>query len=146
MVRQPVMVDGTALQWEGVTDATVTLWPRKVSSSFYVVRGLKYGILGTDVLASLEIQIDVTRKRLYLDGKEVTEFDRMKHTSVPSVCLIKFGRVYSASKLVASPGEERIIRGKVQSNTPGPVTWTGIVEVLDEFTERSSLLGMCYCS
>ena len=68
MVRQPVMVDGTALQCEGVTDATVTLGPRKVSSWFYVVRGLKYGILGTDVLASLEIQIDVARKRLYIDG------------------------------------------------------------------------------
>ena len=37
MVLQPVM--GTAFQCEGVTDATVTLGPRKVSSSFYVVRG-----------------------------------------------------------------------------------------------------------
>ena len=45
----------------GVTDATVTLGPFKVSSSFYVVRGLKYGILGTEVMASLEIQIDVAR-------------------------------------------------------------------------------------
>ena len=55
-----------------ITDATLTLGPRKVSSSFYVVRGLKYGILGTDVLASIEIQIDVARKRLYRDGQKVT--------------------------------------------------------------------------
>ena len=134
MVRQPVMADGTALQCEDVTDATVTLGPRKVSSWFYVVRGLKYGILGTDVLASLEIQIDVARKRLYLDGQEVTEFDRMEHTSVLSFCLIKFGRVYSTAKGVVSPGDKRIIQGKVHSNTPRPVTWTGIAEVLDEFT------------
>ena len=134
-------MDGTAFQCEGVTDATMTLGPRKVSSSFYVVRGLKYGILGTDVLASSEIPIDVDHKRLYLDRQEVTQFDRMEHTSVRSVCLINFGRVYSTARIVVSPGRERIIRGKVHSNTPGPVTWTGIVEVLDEFTERSSLLG-----
>ena len=75
----------------GVTDATVTLGPRKVSSSFYVVRGLKYGILGTDVLASLETHADrccPVNVYIDLDGQEVTEFDRMEHTSVPSVCLI----------------------------------------------------------
>ena len=93
------------------------------------------------MLAPLEIQMDVARKRLHLDGQEVTEFDRMEHTSVLSVCLITFGRVYSAAKVVVSTGEKRIIRGKVQSYTPRPVTWTGIAEVLDEFTERSSLLG-----
>ena len=93
------------------------------------------------MLASLEIQMHVARKRLYLERQEVTEFDRMEHTSVLSVCLIKFGRVYLVEKVVVSPGEERIIQGKVHSNTPEPVTSIGIVNVLDEFTERSSLLG-----
>ena len=41
--------------------------------------------------------------------------------------------------MVISPGEERKIWGRIHSNTP--TTWTGVVEVLHELTERSGLLG-----
>ena len=139
MVRQPIMVDGSALRCEGMTDMlTLTIGPSKISQSFYVVRGLEYGILGTDILAHLNVQIDVATKSLYLHGQKVSTFETVT-AATSSVCLIKFGQVYSPDRVVISPGEERTIWGRIHSNTP--TTWTGVVEVLQELTERSGLLG-----
>ena len=139
MVRQPIMVDGSALRCEGMTDMlTLTIGPSKISQSFYVVRGLEYGILGTDILAHLNVQIDVATKSLYLHGQRVSTFETVT-AATSSVCLIKFGQVYSPDRVVISPGEERTIWGRIHSNTP--TTWTGVVEVLHELTERSGLLG-----
>ena len=71
MVRQPVMIDGSALQCEGMrNELTLTIGPSKVSKPFYVVRGLEYDILGTGILAHLNVQIDVATKSLYLHGKK----------------------------------------------------------------------------
>ena len=139
MVRQPIMVDGSALRCAGMTDMlTLTISPSKISQSFYVVRGLEYGILGTDILAHLNVQIDVATKSLYLHGQKVSTFETVT-AATSSVCLIKFGQVYSPDRVVISPGEERTIWGRIHSNTP--TTWTGVVEVLHELTERSGLLG-----
>ena len=45
------MVDGSALLCEGMTDElTLTIGPCNVSNSFYVVRGLEYGILTMNIL------------------------------------------------------------------------------------------------
>ena len=50
MIRQPVMVDGPAFRCKGTTDeVTLIIAPFKVSHSFYVVRGLIYGILAADI-------------------------------------------------------------------------------------------------
>ena len=90
------------------------------------------------MLASLEIQIDVARNVYISMGRRSLSSIEWDIPLSLQACLIKFGRVYSAGKVVVSPGEKRIIRGKVHSNNPGP----GMVEVLDEFTER----WMCYGS
>ena len=55
-----------------------------------------------------------------------------------SVCLIKFGQVYSPDRVAISPVEERTIWGRIHLSTPA--TWTGVVEVLDKLTERSGIL------
>ena len=70
-----VKVDGSALRCEGMTDGlTLTIGLSKVSKSFYVVRGLQYGILWTDILAYLNVQIDVAMKSLYLHDQKVSTF------------------------------------------------------------------------
>ena len=56
IVRQPVIVDGTALRCDGTS---LQLGSHKVHSSFYVVQGIEYGIMGTDILSTIEVQIDV---------------------------------------------------------------------------------------
>ena len=107
MVRQPVKVDGAALQCESMTDELkLTISLSKVSKSFYVVRGLEYGILGTDIPARLNLQIDVATKSLYLHCQKVSTFETVG-AATSSVCLIKFGRVYSPYRALISPGEER---------------------------------------
>ena len=88
MVWQPVMVDGSALRCKGMTDElTLKIGPSKVSKSFNVVRGLEYGILGTDILAHFNMQIDVATKSLYLHGQKVSIFETVG-VATSSVCLI----------------------------------------------------------
>ena len=83
IVRQPIMVDGFALRCEGMTDMlTLTIGPSKISQSFYVVRGLEHGILGTDILAHLNVQIDVATKSLYLHGQKVSTFETVTAATV----------------------------------------------------------------
>ena len=54
------MVNGSALRCEGMTDElTLTIGLCKVSRSLAVVRGIKYGILETNILARLNVQINV---------------------------------------------------------------------------------------
>ena len=59
VARQPIMVDSTVLRCKGMVNEFIQLVSRGIRASFYVVRGISYGILGTDVLSSLAVQIDV---------------------------------------------------------------------------------------
>ena len=113
----------------------IQLGSRGIRASFYVVRGISYGILGNDVLSSLAVQIDVGNKRLIIDREEALTFEKID-TVQQSVQLVKFGRVFSP---VHSSGQEVTIWGQVRSVTP--TEWTGIVEVTEELCERSGLLG-----
>ena len=66
----------------------IQLGSRGIRASFYVVRGISYGILGTDVLSSLAVQIDVANKRLFIDREEVLTFEKID-TVQQSVQLVK---------------------------------------------------------
>ena len=77
VARQPVMVDGTILRCEGMVNEFIRLGSRGIRASFYVVKGISYGILGTDVLSSLAVQIDVANKKLCMDGDEVSSFEKV---------------------------------------------------------------------
>ncbi len=139
MVQQPVMVDGSALQCESMTDElTLTIGTSKVSKSFYVVRGIEYGILGTDNWHISMCKLTLLQKVYICMVRRSRSTFETVGASTSSVCLTKFGRVYSPDRVVISPGEERTIGGRIHSNTP--TTWTGVVEVLDELTKRSGLL------
>ena len=84
---------------------TLTIGPSKVSKSFYVVRGLEYGILCTDMLAYVNVQIEVATKSLYLHDQKVSTLE-IVGAATSSVCLIKLGLVYSSDRVVISSGEE----------------------------------------
>ena len=79
------MVDGCALRCEGMTDElTLTIGSSKVSKSFCVVRGLEYGILGTDILAHLNVQIDVAVK------VSICKVKRSPHSKLSGWLLVRF--------------------------------------------------------
>ena len=60
------------------------------------------------------------------------------------VRLLKFGQVYMPSSVLVGPGQETTIWGNIHSNVTSELT--GIVEVLDELSERSGLLRCAtYC-
>ena len=101
--------------------------------------------MGTDVLSTLEVQIDVANGKLFLKGEEVTTFQPVKSEPTRSeVRLLKFGRVYSPSSVLVGPGQETTIWGNIHANVTSE--WTEIVEVVDELSERSGLLGCAtYC-
>ena len=84
------------------------------------------------------MQIDVAPKSLYLHGQKISTFETVG-VATSSVCLIKFGQVYSPDRVIILPGEKRTIWGRIHSNTP--TKWTGVVEVLNELTGWSGLLG-----
>ena len=141
IVRQPVMVDGTALRCEGTVVTSLQLRSHKVHSSFYVVQGIEYGIMGTDTVSTLEVQIEVAHNKLFLKGEEVTTFQPVKSEPRRSEVrlLMSFGRVDSPSRILVEPGQEITIWGNVHSNVASERT--GIVEGMDELSERSGLLG-----
>ena len=145
IVRQPIMVDGTTLQCEGTVVTSFQLGSQKVYSPFYVAKGIDCGVLGTDVLSTLEVQIDVANRKSLLKGEEVTTFQPVKSEPTRSEeRLLKFGRVYSPSSVLFRLGQETTIWGNIHSNATSE--WTGIVEVVDELSERSGLLGCAtYC-
>ena len=108
------------------------------------MKGIACGVLGTDILSTLEVQIDVANRKLFLKGEEVTTFQPVKSEPTRSeVRLLKFGRVYSPSSVLVGPGQETTIWGNMHTNVS---EWTGIVEVVDELSERSRFLGCAtYC-
>ena len=103
------------------------------------MKGIDCGVLGTDVLSTLEVQIDVANRKLFLKGEEVTTVQPVKSETRSEVRLLKFGRVYSPSSVLVGPGQETTIWGNIYSNVTSE--WTGIVEVVDELSEHSGLLG-----
>ena len=114
-------------------------------SSFYVVQGIEYGIMGTDIFSTLEVQIHVAHNKLFLKGEEVTTFQPVKSEPRRSeVRLLSFGRVYSPSRILVEPGQEITIWGNVHSNVASERT--GILEGMDELSERSGLLGCATCA
>ena len=132
IVCQPIMVDGTTLQCEETVVMSFQLGSQKVYSSFYVVKGIDYGVLGTDILSTLEVQIGIANRRLFLKGEEVTTFQPVKSAPTRSeVHLLKFGRAYSPSSVLVRPGQETTIWGNIHSNVTSE--WT---------TFRT--FGMCY--
>ena len=57
--------------------------------------------MGTDVLSSLEVQIDVANRKLFMKGEEMTTFQPIKSEPTKSeVRLLMFGRVYSPSSVL----------------------------------------------
>ena len=78
IVPQRIMVDGITLQCEETVVTSFQLGSQKVYRLFYVVNAIDCGVLGTDVLSTLEIQIDVANRKLFLKGEEVTTFQPVK--------------------------------------------------------------------
>ncbi len=64
------MVDGTTLQCEGTVVTSFQLRSQKIYSSFYVVKEIDCGVLGTDILSTLEVQIDDANRKLFLKEKK----------------------------------------------------------------------------
>eukprot|EP00118_Oscarella_pearsei_P022187 m.253195 g.253195 ORF g.253195 m.253195 type:complete len:502 (+) comp40368_c2_seq9:3206-4711(+) len=135
MARQPVMVDGSELRCEGTSTANLRIGSKSFQHSFYVVRDMPYGIFGTDILAHLEVKIDVANKKLIIDGSEILVFEPAPQKG-SSCSLVGFGQVYSVTEVVVMPGQESVIWGKVHSSLRKD--WTGIVERL---MEKTGLLG-----
>ena len=74
-------------------------------------------VLGTDILSTLEVQIDVANRKLFLKGEEVTTLQPVKSEPTRSeVRLLKFGRLYSPSSVLFGPGQETTIWGNRHSN------------------------------
>ena len=93
--------------------------------------------MGTDVLSSLAVQIDVANKRLFID-REVLTFGKIDNVQ-QSVQLVKFGQAFSPVHRTIPSGQEVTIWGQVRSVTS--TEWKGIVEVTEGLCERSGLLG-----
>ncbi len=74
----PVMVDGTTLQCEKTVVTSFHLGSQMVYSSFYVANGTDCGVLGTNILLTLEIQTDFSNRKLFLKGEEVTTSQPVK--------------------------------------------------------------------
>ena len=60
------------------------------------MKGIDYRVLGTDILSTLEVQIDVANRKLFLKGKEMTTFQPTRS----GMRLLKFGGVYSPSSVL----------------------------------------------
>ena len=82
IVRQPITVDCTALQREVTLATSFQLGYQNVYSSFHVVKRIDCGVLGTDILSTLEVQINAANRKLFLKGEEVTTFQPVKPTKV----------------------------------------------------------------
>lgn len=92
-----------------------------------------------NLLSSLEVQIDVAEKKLFLGGNEVSTFHHMSPPHRLSACLVKFGRVYSPADINVPANSETVIWGKVHSCESED--WTGMVEVTEDFKESPRTLS-----
>ena len=95
VARRPVMVGGTIIRYEGTLNEINQLGSLGIRASFYVVIGISYGILGIEVLSSIEVQIDVINKKLCIGGKELSslkKFDIIQQSVQP----VKFGREFAS--------------------------------------------------
>ena len=66
------------------------------------------GFLGTDVRSTLEVQIDVANRKLFLKKEGMTRFPPVR--SEPTRCevrILKFGRVCSSSSALVEPEHAR---------------------------------------
>jgi hypothetical protein len=139
VAQQPIMVDGSAIQCDGLVTVTVTVGRCQIYGKFFVVEDIPYGIFGTDILGPLNAQINVGEKTLILNGTEVPTFQPFP---VPqsSVKLIKFARVYAIRDVVVEPGEEVIVWGN-PCGCDDKEEWTAIVEPNEDFLERTGLIA-----
>lgn len=139
VAQQPIMVDGSAIQCDGLVTVPVTVGRCRIYGKFFVVQDIPYGIFGTDILGSLNAQINVGEKTLILNGTEVPTFQPVP---VPqsSVRLVKFAKVCAVRDVVVESGEEVTVWGNLRGCNDDE-EWTAIVEPNEEFLERTGLIA-----
>ena len=102
------------------------------------MKDIECGILGTDILSTMAVKIDLASRKLFLGGEEISAYEQVSPCKL-AMQFVKFGRVYSLKQTVVPPGEEKTVWGRVHSSTT--TEYTEIAEMGEEFSDRCGLLG-----
>ena len=147
LARQPVMVDGTSIRCEGTVTTSLQLGPREVTAQFYVVPGISDGILGMDILAKLDLQIDTGSRRLFIDNQEISQYEwipSQHNCDSAEVRLVRYGRVYAVTDATIPPNAEYTVWGRVHTTGQYDTEkWLGVVEVTEDLSTLTGLIGCC---
>ena len=132
---KPVSVDQTPVNCSGVTFTSVKIGTSRVSTKFYVVEGIDYGILSFPLLSQLGAIIDCNKNTVSINGMPITNIPPTVQDTV--VTTARVCRVQLTTSTVIHPGQEKLLSAKLVGQDDSP--FEGIVEPTPEFVSRTGL-------
>ena len=133
MEQKPVSVDGSEVKCTGVVHAELKVGDKIITTLFYVMKSLEYGILGMAALKQLGANIDTVTGSMFVDGMVVGNTVNADQNIVTARCY----HVRLKQSTVIGPGEEKLLTGVAEISAP----FTGLVEASDSFIQRTGLLA-----
>ena len=132
---KPVSVDQMPVNCSGVTFTSVKIGTSRVSTKFYVVEGIDYGILSFPLLSQLGAIIDCNKNTVSVNGMSITNIPPTVQDTV--VTTARVCRVQLTTSTVIHPRQEKLLSAKLIGQYDSP--FEGIVEPTPEFVSRTGL-------
>ena len=133
--QKRVSVDGSEVKCSGVVSAQLTVGDKVITSLFYVMKSLEYGILGMAVLKQLGANIDAGSGSMSVDGIVVDN----TNSANQSIIIARYYHIRLKQSTITRPGEEKLLIGTCMAETEA--LFTGLVEASDVFLQKTGLLA-----
>ena len=117
----------------GVVHAELKVGDKIITTLFYVMKSLEYGIWSMVALKQLGTNIDTVTGSTFVDGMVVGNTVSADQNIVTARCY----HIRLKQSTVIGPGEEKLLTGVAEVSAP----CTGLVEASDSFIQRTGLLA-----
>lgn len=109
--QKPVSVDGSEVKCTGVVSAKITVGNRVITSLFYVMKSLEYGILGMALLKQLGANINAATGSMSVDGIVVGNTNSASQSVITARCY----HIKLKESMIIRPGEEKLLIGTAET-------------------------------